>query len=372
MIKLGKSKPLFMFQYSNIPQDFNSISRQLRQKYFIGKEIGSGGCGLVRLIYNLNTMEQFAMKIVKKEMNPMVKNREAVNEKIINEVNIMRSLNNIHVLGLIDSFETESNVIIVMEYLKGRDLLYRITQHNPKKSYLDESDAKYYFLQICRGLKYLHDSKITHRDIKPDNILLVSNDNDSLVKISDFGLSKIIAEADMKTVCGTQLYVAPEVLKNKGVYNNKVDIWSLGCLLFAMLSGSVPFCGKVLIINRIIRLHQLFWFHLDAYAPPDLITQIKNAKYSFSSRVWKNVSNSAKNLIDKMLQKDPQKRVSIEEILAHGWLKCAATRARLERVYRCNGIDLDETELELTLVNVTLNESNETVMEPPFKKRKIC
>jgi serine/threonine-protein kinase CHEK2 len=246
VIKLGKNKHLFKFQYTNIPQEFSSLCRDLRKKYFIGREIGSGGCGLVRLIYNLKTLERFAMKIVKKEMNPMVKNRDDVNEKIINEVNIMRSLNNIHVLGLIDSFATDSNIIIVMEYLEGRDLLHRITKHNPKRTYLNENDAKYYFLQICRGLKYLHDSKITHRDIKPDNILLVSNDTDSLVKISDFGLSKIIAEADMKTVCGTQLYVAPEILKNgnKG-YSNKVDIWSLGCLLFAMLSGSVPFCGKL-------------------------------------------------------------------------------------------------------------------------------
>jgi serine/threonine protein kinase len=102
------------------------------------------------------------------------------------------------------------------------------------------------------------------------------------------------------------------------------------------------------------------------------MTQIKNAKFSFSSRVWKNVSDSAKNLIEKMLQKDPQKRVSIEEILAHQWLKCSETRDRLQKVYRRNGIDIDETELELTLVNVTLNETIDSVKEPPFKKRKVC
>jgi serine/threonine protein kinase len=109
---------------------------------------------------------------------------------------------------------------------------------------------------------------------------------------------------------------------------------------------------------------------IDAYAPPDLMTQIKNAKYSFSSRVWKTVSDTAKNLIEKMLQKDPQKRVSIEEILAHNWLKCPSTRERLEKVYKKNGIDLDETDLELTLVNVTLNEI--VVKEPPLKKRRVC
>lgn len=246
VIKLGKVKALFKFYYTNIPQDLNLFSSALRRKYFIGREIGSGGCGVVRLVYNLKTRKPYAMKVIKKEMSPMMKNRDAINEKIINEVKIMKSLDHTHVLGLIDSFETESNVIIIMEYLEGRDLLYRITQHNPKKTHLAEKDAKFFFLQICRGLKYLHDSQITHRDIKPDNILLDTKDDDSIVKISDFGLSKIIAQADMRTVCGTQMYVAPEVLKNKGAYTNKVDIWSLGCLLYAMLSGSVPFCGELL------------------------------------------------------------------------------------------------------------------------------
>lgn len=245
MIKLGKKKILFNFYYTNVPQTMQSMPKDLIEKYFVGREIGSGGCGVVRLVYNLTTTDKFAMKIIKKEMNTMVKNRDDINAKIINEVNIMRKINHVHVLGLIDSFETESKVIIVMDYLQGHDLLHRITKSNPKQRYLSEKDAKFLFLQICRGLKYLHDEKITHRDIKPDNILLVDENKDSIVKISDFGLSKIIAQADMMTVCGTQLYVAPEILKNRGAYTNKVDIWSMGVLLYAMLSGSVPFCGEL-------------------------------------------------------------------------------------------------------------------------------
>lgn len=153
--------------------------------------------------------------------------------------------------------------------MEGRDLLYRITQFDQKRRNLTEADAKFFFLQACRGLKYLHDSCVTHRDIKPDNILLNSNSPNAILKISDFGLSKLISVDSMKTVCGTQLYVAPEVLMG-GNYTNKVDIWSMGCLLFAMLSGSVPFC--------------------DAYSPPDVQTQIKQAKFSFRNRIWNDVS----------------------------------------------------------------------------------
>lgn len=354
LIKLGKVKVLFKFYYANIPQTVQSMPKNLLSKYFVGREIGSGGCGVVRLVYNLKTTEMFAMKIIKKEMNTMVKNRDDINAKIINEVNIMRKINHVHVLGLIDSFETYSNVIIVMSYLQGRDLLYRITQHNPKQRYLNEKDAKFMFMQICMGLKYLHDEKITHRDIKPDNILLVDNNDDPIVKISDFGLSKIIAQADMMTVCGTQLYVAPEIMKNRGAYTNKVDIWSMGCLLYAMLSGAVPFS--------------------DAYAPPDLITQIKNAKYSFDSAVWKKVSLSAKNLISKMLQKDPKKRLSIDEILSHEWFKCAMTRRRLETVYRRNSISTEsllDDSLENTMLNVNEKLADVSIKEPPQKKRRI-
>lgn len=153
--------------------------------------------------------------------------------------------------------------------MEGRDLLYRITQHDEARRHLTETDAKFFFLQACRGLKYLHDSSVTHRDIKPDNILLNSNSPNAMLKISDFGLSKLISVDSMKTVCGSQLYVAPEVLMG-GNYTSKVDIWSMGCLLFAMLSGSVPFC--------------------DAYSPPDVQTQIKQAKFAFKNRVWRDVS----------------------------------------------------------------------------------
>lgn len=268
IIKLTKRYELFRFGYQNTPPEFESLPKSCLKKYHVGVQIGSGGCGIVRLVHNLKTTKKYAMKVIKKETNPMVRSRIANNAKILNEVNIMKNLSHVHVLSLMDFFETSECVFIIMDFMEGRDMLHRITQADVTRRNLSESDAKFFFLQACRGLKYLHDSFVTHRDIKPDNILLNSSSPNALLKISDFGLSKLISADSMKTVCGTQLYVAPEVLMG-GNYTNKVDIWSMGCLLFAMLSGSVPFC--------------------EAYGPPDVQTQIKEAKYNFKHRSWNEV-----------------------------------------------------------------------------------
>lgn len=237
-------------------------------------------------------------------------------------------------------------------------LLLGITKYDPNRRSLSEPDAKFFFLQACQGLKYLHDSSITHRDIKPDNLLLATNSPDALLKISDFGLSKLVSAETMKTVCGTQLYVAPEVLFGNKSYTSKVDVWSMGCLLFAMLSGTVPF--------------------LDAYGPPDVQTQIKEARYNFKSRSWINVSKSARELIRKMLRKEPELRLSIDEVLNNIWLRDLKTISRVQRLY-----NLDETivtvsdELEQTMTNISLKErpqkeKSPSVNQPPTKRPRLA
>lgn len=125
VIKLSKSVEIFKFYYQQTPPDIEAMPAACLQKYFIGAQIGSGGCGIVRLVHNLRTMDKFAMKVIKKETNPMIKSRNIDNEKILNEVNIMRKLSNPHVLNLMDFYETPEQVVILMEYMEGRDLLYR-------------------------------------------------------------------------------------------------------------------------------------------------------------------------------------------------------------------------------------------------------
>lgn len=160
-----------------------------------------------------------------------------------------------------DAIETESSIYMILEFMEGGELLNRIV--DSKQKYLEENICKLLFYQLCHGVKYLHDSNITHRwvssssvlqdfydnfnfylshsrDLKPDNILLQSRDEETLLKISDFGLSKAILNdtSALKTICGTPLYVAPEILENRakrsGTYSKKVDIWSMGVVLFAM------------------------------------------------------------------------------------------------------------------------------------------
>lgn len=266
IVKLTTRFELFQFKYLHTPPDFDILHEDLLKKYHVAHEIGAGGCGYVRLIHHLQTRQKYALKVIKKPTILQV-DRLKENAKIANEVNIMKKLSHLHVLNLVDFYDGEEHVFLVMEFMEGGDMLHRIVQprHDKGPKCLKEMDAKFFFLQACRGLKYLHDSFVTHRDIKPDNILLASDSTDALLKISDFGLSKHFQFNAMKTVCGTQLYLAPEVLFG-GVYTNKVDIWSMGCLLFAMLSGSLPFSGS------------------------DVQSQIKEGKFEFRSKVWEIVS----------------------------------------------------------------------------------
>jgi serine/threonine-protein kinase CHEK2 len=269
VIGLSRSCKWFIFSYKEVATEISTLPLQCTQKYHIGSQVGSGGCGIVRLVRDVKTQRKFAMKLIKRDMNPMIRDHDEENLKVMNEVRIMKTLSHQNVLSLFDSYETDNKVVIIMDFMEGRDMLHRITESTDLK-YLPEDDSKFYFMQICNGLEYLHEQGITHRDIKPDNILLDSMSTNATVKISDFGLSKILSEASMKTVCGTNLYVAPEVLDG-GPYTSKVDIWSLGCMLFAMLSGNVPFSPQ--------------------YKPYELTHQIKYAIYGFKSPVWRTVSS---------------------------------------------------------------------------------
>lgn len=206
IIKLCKGFRMFQFLQCSLPTEWKTLPTECLRKYHIGQQVGSGGCGIVRLVYNVKTLEKSAMKVIAKEVNPMMSKKlvDGHNQKILNEVNIMGSLEHPNVLNLTDWFETKENVVIVMGYMVGRDMLYRITQYDQKRKYLQEANAKFFFLQTCLGIEYLHSKGITHRDIKPDNILLADNTPDALLKISDFGLSKIL-KSSMNTICGTQL-----------------------------------------------------------------------------------------------------------------------------------------------------------------------
>lgn len=167
----------------------------------------------------------------------------------------------------------------------------------------EEPIAKLLFYQMLVAVKYLHEQGITHRDLKPENVLLSSEKNETVIKITDFGLSKVVGEQSlMQTLCGTPSYLAPEVLLTCGTggYSKAVDLWSLGVILFICLAGYPPFSEQ-------ITKHTLH-------------EQIVKGLYSFPKQYWKTVSPQAIDLVKKLLTVDPNKRITVDEALQHPWI----------------------------------------------------
>lgn len=188
------------------------------------------------------------------------------------------------------SFQTEKKLYFVLEYCPGGELFTLIQN----KSKLSEADTRFYACQIVLALDSLHRKNIIYRDLKPENVLL---DKDGYIKFTDFGLSKLnVMENDVKSICGTPEYLAPEVVAMKQ-YGKGVDWWTLGCIIFEMITGLPPFYKN----NR----KELF----------------EGIKYH-NPKLPQNISNECKLLISQLLEKDPTKRLGVnggEEVFKHPW-----------------------------------------------------
>jgi serine/threonine protein kinase len=199
------------------------------------KIIGRGNFGKVCLVEKAGTKDLFAMKVLKKQL---------IEEKgqrlhTINERKIMESACSPFIVKLFYAFQTPKALYMVMEYLSGGELFFHLSQQRV----FSEPRAKFYVSEILLGLEYLHKNGIIYRDLKPENVLL---DSEGHVRLTDFGLSKCgVDDENPKayTFCGTAEYLAPEILKSQG-YNKSVDFWSLGALLYYMLSGAPPHYSK--------------------------------------------------------------------------------------------------------------------------------
>ena len=167
--------------------------------------------------------------------------------KVFQEVYLLKKIKHSNVIRLLEVFESQKHLLIVMEYAGGGDLLRLIK----RRGKLEETDGKYIFKQIVYGMAHIHCRSVIHRDVKLDNILL---DSEKGVKICDFGVSKIIKKGEfIKEQCGTPAYLAPEIIVDQGYEGFFVDMWSLGVLLFAMLCGTVPFkAGNLEELHKLI------------------------------------------------------------------------------------------------------------------------
>ena len=253
--------------------------------YKYGRVIGRGAFGKVNIGLNILTGRIVAIKSFNKKnlMNESAKN------KILYETNLMRGLCHPSVTKILETFECENYMLIIMEYISGGNLQNFVK----KRRKLCEKTAKILFRQIIQGIRYIHSRGIVHRDIKLENILL---DLNNIIKICDFGVGKLIKpNTILKDQCGTPIYMAPEILKGNGYKGFPVDVWSAGVALYIMLSGTLPFNKD--------KDHDLEYSILNNH-----LKEIKD------------ISEEGNNLLKNILEKDPNKRFTCNQILEHPWL----------------------------------------------------
>ena len=256
--------------------------------------LGEGRFSTVYEAQNRITDIMRAMKIIKKEEHYS----EEDEKEVINEVNILKTMDHPNIVKLFEFYSNEKQYSIIMEYCKGGKLNTEIRNYAP----FDEKYSAYIMYQIFSAINYCHNMNIIHRDLKPENILIVNRNkknNYPNIKIGDFGMSKMVEKDSLQNqIVGTIYYVAPEVILKK--YNEKCDIWSCGVIMYVLLSKKPPFGG---------------------YTEEEIISNILKGVYDIEKPPFDKISKNALDLIQKLLNKDINKRISAQEALNHPWFK---------------------------------------------------
>ena len=274
--------------------------------YKYGRLIGQGAFGKVNLGLNILTGRVVAIK----SFNKLNINSNSENmKKIKYETNLMKKLNHPNVTKILELFEDKDYILIIMEYLNGGNLFSFLK----KRRKVSEKTAKFLFKQIMLGIQYIHSHNIVHRDIKLENILIDLNNN---IKICDFGIGRVLTDPNqlLYDQCGTPMYIAPEILlstNQKGYKGFPVDIWSSGIALYILLSGTLPFSiknGKSISIE-------------ESEKNNDNSEELQFSIINNEPKDIENISSDAKDLLKGLLNKDPEKRLTCEQILSHPWLK---------------------------------------------------
>ena len=252
--------------------------------YILDRTLGTGGFGKVKLAIHEYTGTKVAIKIINKKL---IKSQK-FSSKIQREIRLMKYFNHPNTIKLYQVLDTAQNIFVVMEYVPGGELFELVNETGGFEPAL----ARKYFRQIIDGVEYCHQNLVSHRDLKLENILI---NEKGLIKIADFGLSNFMKDGQfLKTSCGSLHYAAPEIVLGLHYTGAEIDIWSCGVILFAMLTGSLPFEeeDKAVVVEKITR---------GQYVLPHML------------------SEDAKDLISKMLKVNPLERISILEIKRHPW-----------------------------------------------------
>ena len=268
-------------------------NKSLFDKYEVKQKIGKGKFGLVKCGLNKETKKPVAIKIMAK------KNMDKSDLELAKvEIDILKIGQHPNIIKLYDIYENESYIYIIMEYCSGGDLLSYF-EYNEYE--LPETKVCEIIHKLSMAIYYLHSYGIVHRDLKPENILMTDLSPQADIRLLDFGLSKIIGNEEKCTEpYGTLSFVAPEVLQGKP-YDKSVDLWSIGIITFLLLCGYLPFDDK--------------------HSEREIARQTIQDPVPFEEKIWKQYSPEAKTFVDGLLQKKPEKRYSIKEVLEHPWIK---------------------------------------------------
>ncbi|XP_043532549.1 serine/threonine-protein kinase SIK3 homolog isoform X4 [Chiloscyllium plagiosum] len=281
----------------NLPQPQPHKTGPARIGYYeIERTIGKGNFAVVKLATHIVTKAKVAIKIVDKTQL-----EEENLKKIFREVQIMKMLRHPHIIRLYQVMETERMIYLVTEYASGGEIFDHLVAHGR----MAEKEARKKFKQIVAAVHFCHCRNIVHRDLKAENLLLDANLN---IKIADFGFSNIFTPGQLlKTWCGSPPYAAPELFEGKEYDGPKVDIWSLGVVLYVLVCGALPFDGSTL---------------------QNLRARVLSGKF----RIPFFMSTECEHLIRHMLVLDPSKRLSVEQICKHKWMKIGDPDPEFDRL----------------------------------------
>eukprot|EP00434_Breviolum_minutum_P014128 symbB.v1.2.012456.t2/scaffold858.1/size157433/4 len=254
--------------------------------YILGKTIGEGTFGKVKLGTHILTGEKVAVKILEKERIVDV----ADVERVAREIHILKLVQHPHIIQLYEIIETPRQLYLIMEFCSGGELFDHIVEQGRVK----EAEASRFFHQIMAGVEQIHRMNVVHRDLKPENLLLDEQKN---IKIVDFGLSNTYQDGQLlKTACGSPCYAAPEMVAGQRYVPSRCDVWSCGVILFALVCGYLPF---------------------EDQNTSALYRKILNADY----QAPKFISDGVRDLISRMLNTDPETRYTISKIRTHPWYR---------------------------------------------------
>ena len=289
--------------YCNTKEIYDNFTQKLKEAfgylnffdyYEMLDDLGEGIFGSVKLGVEKKTKERVAIKIIKKK-----KAKPSDIELVRTEIDVMKLCHHPNVVHLLDHFENAEYIFIVMEYIRGG----RLTDYMKEKKFnFTEKRAAELIYEISIGVKYLHKYGIIHRDLKPDNIMLTEANDKGHIKIMDFGLSKILGKKEKTSDgFGTLTFVSPEVLIRKP-YNKEIDIWSIGVILYLMLSGDLPFDDEEDDEQKIAK-------------------SIVFNEVEFPPKKFGNKSKEVIDLIKRCLTKEPKDRIKVDEIIKSDWIK---------------------------------------------------